>query len=846
MDNPADQIWELRIHGVGDSPPESILPTAGDDTPPPPATPPAMKLVAGDDITGFYQYETLPPGADPRFLVEAFSWGQLTSGARAAIKDLRRAAWGLLLPFALMNFAIWARPKVHDGPGDKGSAFWLAGLVRVLALTSTISIILTAAGVGMDELAWQCQGRCSHAIKGLAWLSSAKLTVHGRLPLVGAVVPLLVLAVIVVVVSQTFQYEAVVPVASRPASARLVEPGPGHEATARPHPMQDNEFWRGRPLVAALRLPHVAVGLATIAHVLAASTWSWRRFDYDTPVNHVRRATVLTAEAVSWAALVVVILAVAAVLLVGSTTDRQREVKMARACGWAALILSGLLLVPAVVVAWLGHGPTVSVPINGPDGSPAALPGFEATLRFLYLVQFILLAVCFAVNVRAARAAARDRRATRRANGESDAPAPDDPVWRGWGTTLFAGAGWVVGSVFTAAVLLGGAWWLNENDDGTHLRARVSTTVQWAAIGFTLGAVIVVVVGVCAGLTWKKRRKTGYDEIVPSLLTDDTDHQRQAARLASSWRGTHLFDGYSALSFLGWLAVLFFVVLCLGAAVAVVNLARGFEGHTAWTPVRTPQTSVVGLTDPVRSKEHVHLHDVLSVLANAGGWIAVGFLLGVVLLLGVLYRTESARRTFGVLWDITTFWPRAAHPFGPPCYAERAVPQLITRVSALPERKLILAGHSQGGLIAAACLFQLTPARRRSIHLFTYGTQLTRYYGRAFPAFFGREARAQLAGCLPPKTSAEQPEPLWPAWTSLWRPTDPLGWPINGKADREDEAMKEKRSTRSAKDIEVTDPQDYAPTGGEVIDPKVRQHSGYPLSPEYVEQRKQAADLLDG
>src|SRR5205823_4988241 len=66
-----------------------------------------------------------------------------------------------------------------------------------------------------------------------------------------------------------------------------------------------------------------------------------------------------------------------------------------------------------------------------------------------------------------------------------------------------------------------------------------------------------------------------------------------------------------------------------------------------------------------------------SVYGGTVGVIAIGLFL--VQMRSALLHA-NARKRFGTLWDVGTFWPRACHPFAPPCYAERSIPELVTRV----------------------------------------------------------------------------------------------------------------------------------------------------------------------
>jgi hypothetical protein len=168
----------------------------------------------------------------------------------------------------------------------------------------------------------------------------------------------------------------------------------------------------------------------------------------------------------------------------------------------------------------------------------------------------------------------------------------------------------------------------------------------------------------------------------------------------------------------------------------------------------------------------------LQQVAKIGGTIGV---FATVFFLGVLRSAlvnASKRRRFGLIWDVGTFWPRACHPFGPPCYAERSVPEVVDRIRRLvgdrvraagdpglaqedaelrgrqPDDPLeqhspvLLTGYSQGTPISIAVMAQLPQDVRAEMSLLTLAAPIRRLYGRAFPAYFGPDQLAKVHGHL--------------------------------------------------------------------------------------------------
>ena len=130
------------------------------------------------------------------------------------------------------------------------------------------------------------------------------------------------------------------------------------------------------------------------------------------------------------------------------------------------------------------------------------------------------------------------------------------------------------------------------------------------------------------------------------------------------------------------------------------------------------------------------------VIRNLGVAIAGLVLPALMAFLYSAWSDPTKRRTIGVLWDVGTFWPRSYHPLSPPCYTERAVPELQRRMWWLHDNggRVMLIAHSQGAVLATAALVQ-PGCRPEGDHpaLITFGSPVCKLYSWGFPAYFDQE-----------------------------------------------------------------------------------------------------------
>jgi pimeloyl-ACP methyl ester carboxylesterase len=192
--------------------------------------------------------------------------------------------------------------------------------------------------------------------------------------------------------------------------------------------------------------------------------------------------------------------------------------------------------------------------------------------------------------------------------------------------------------------------------------------------------------------------------------------------------------------------------------------------------------------------------------AIAGAYLATLATFAFIAYLRSAVTDPAARKRVGFLWDVVTFWPRACHPLGPPSYAERSIPEVVTRIRrivgdvavapddpALAQQQaevydagpephyrerhtdLLLVGYSQGTPIATAVVAQLPDHVRARVSLLTLASPVRRLYGRTFPAYFGTAEMATFEERLTRDDEV--------CWVNLVRETDYIGGWVVRPAD---------------------------------------------------------------
>lgn len=722
---------------------------------------PRTVRISGDETAAVFRRtedadaEKRPDDYRGKPVPEAYVWCNLTSGNGS------RALWLLLLPFMVVNLAHWMRPTSRR---MRRTVRMYGLLVRLTGLTLTVLLVAAACEVAIDLTAWQCAGTpaCAADRSWLGFLATDASghggwwSQPGRRLAFAAVLPAALTGLLWYLSQRTWSaYESQTPL---PHQADPEEE-PGRTALGKPG------FWYGRRLVARLRAAHTAAGLLTVAAAVGASA-----------ARHDRRTGgPALLDAIGWILDVAMVLGGGIVVLVvwrrgrsENKLDRHLDEKLIRRLPLGAL---ALLVLTLLYAGW-----------SRPDWtSEGRLPG-NATFGGIALVQGLLV-IALAVVARVLYRTAPDPRT----------------ALRGFAGPAVAMLACALGGVMSGGGAQRVADWLDgagEPGSGGSIDGP-PVLLTWQAS--VIPPLLVVVAALCGWLgvrTWRRARRDR--PTIPLEYPGEPKDAARSRRIAGTRARAALTDRAPLL-----VGITSAVTLLLGAGALV----------GAWVSEKVPSEAAQGLP--------LFLEGAVETSQALGSWlIGFGFILFVTWGRRA-YRDKSARRTIGILWDVGTFWPRAAHPFAPPCYAERAVPDLTwrmhtwTRATRATGGRLVISGHSQGSVLAAAAAWQLWPSVRKRVALLTYGSPLERLYGRWFPAHFGPAALGSLHREVD-------------CWRNLHRATDPIGGPV--RIVPGDDGPQVDRD-------ELKDPLVYGRTEEHPLPAPILGHSDYQADPAFAEER---------
>ncbi|WP_320783819.1 hypothetical protein [Streptomyces sp. CRN 30] len=736
-----------------------------------------------DDADAESRPEDRPEDRRGKPVPEAYVWCNLTSGNGS------RALWLLLLPFMVVNLAHWMRPTTS---GRRRTVRLYGLLVRLAGLSLTVLLVAAACEVALDLAAWQCAGTpaCARDHTWLGFLSpdvsgGGWWSAPGRRLALASLVPAALTALLWYLSHRTWRtYES-----QQPMRYETVREEAEHTALNRPG------FWYGRRLVARLRAAHTAAGFLTIAAAVGTSA-----------ARHDRApGGPALLDVLGW--LLNAALAAGAVVVVGVVCRRGRSERRLDRRVDRALVRH---LPAASIAVWVLA--LVYAGWSRPEWTSAGrLPG-DMTFGGITLAQSLLVVVLGVVAHLLYRSHPDPRTAMRGLAGPAVA--------------MLACA---LGGVMTGGVAQRVADWLNGTGDTAVLGPPVLLTWQASVIPPLL-VVVVLLVGWLAWRTAVLRRRelaavereygleveaegrgrgrgkaaAGKDPDAGPTTESDDSERRDSARtrhIARTRAMAALTDRAPRI-----VGIVSTVTLLLGVGAL---LGATLTGKVPGEAARGTYPFVEGAAQTAQA---------------LGSWlIGFGFLLFVTWGRRA-YKDASARRTIGILWDVGTFWPRAAHPFAPPCYAERAVPDLTWRMETWTRDtggRLVLSGHSQGSVLAAAAAWQLSPEVRGRIALLTYGSPLERLYGRWFPAHFGPHALGSLHREID-------------CWRNLYRHTDPIGGPVRLHGDSGPEVDAEP----------FRDPLAYGRTRAHPLPAPVLGHSDYQADPAFARERERLLDRI--
>jgi len=774
---------------------------------------PSALQVAGDAVAGFYRRWT--PDGPGRLSVpwklEAYSWGGLTEAPLAS------ALWLLMAPFMMYNLAFFMLPPAA-GARDARWHELARVLLRLLALAATVQFAGAAMSVTTSTVAWQAASRQHPPLPTwLGWFE--EWTAGWRIALSMVAVTAVIALLWWASVATARKYEARTSTAVSDLQTRLPLAKPG--------------FWRGQALVTRQGKLHVAAALAAVALIAAL------------PAGQ--------PPAARWppAVFAAVVLAAAACSLVLRLADHKRVTleEKGEPAGRGPDIWCQALLA-AGLVALVGTALAAGLTDRQPGSQAGALPGLTYFMAALLLVQaalLILLAAAVTVLARGNREAVQEA------------------FLGGKLAILVALLGVLLGGLLTGVICLGLTRLVGtpvpsgfQFTGGT----RDPLTLPWPVYAF--GAAPLGVLGgggLAALLLYRRYRRRCGEYVKPggngAWSPVANAYKDSTARAANGGDGDDgAFSGNRGRIAKGW--AVGEMVEGDGTAVMLAVIGGGVLVLLG--------TEIAAAVSAGRPGSPLLLDGRLHGLASLIAWVGTLVVGWLVWLLRQTYSNAARRKTIGALWDVGTFWPRAVHPLASPCYAERAVPELVDRIRLLTGREgagagdvpplqraagqlntppgsprvppgpVLITGYSQGAVIAPAVVAQLPRKTLDFAALLTLACPARRLYGRAFPAYYGARQLETLRQGLTVQGS-QQP----PRWQNLCRRSDFIG----SYAFTDIFAGPPAGQLLDGLDQQCLDPVILVPDG-DPAPPPIHRHSGWWQDPRTSEAARELVDLLRG
>jgi hypothetical protein len=803
---------ELRVHGVSGTPTEETL------------SDPHPIQVAGDTETRFMRSGLASTPVEPAIVVaeslaaepkverhhrilEAYHWGRLTAGSAT------NALYMTLIPFLLVNVAYWTVPHATCWQEKEGGRTTVIAnthllirtvhvVIKLFALALSLELLNAAMLISLDLFAWQFGGYAQDDPKP-AWygrlLASGPFAAPSRALVLGAV--------LCFAVTSFFSYFG------RSRWDRTMAAPAAGQGQGMLGPFAHPQFWTKRDAGQGMRRLHVAAMRAVLA-----STMAWVTILRGGTKQPTTLLYVLGGLGLGILGTVVVLVIVSEWWPGGRDVphDEEQFTAFANLARWLSrftLVVLGVVL----VVVWFGPSAWASarrlqLPV---------LQGGQWTVGLVQLGLALLLGVLL-VCVRITRggkgtlavdvpgpapdlppaggAAAPDRFAS----WPDPAPIGDDesdwsrgfrPALAGQVPLVLVMLSWELAATLTAGLtillarVLGTPVTTAAIDRSGHVRPGdwlVLPETYWGvSLLWAVGSAVLVLVGV---IFWFVHGRPSWRQLIrdEQVLVDAqldpaaTDGPGGPATQARSKVGANVAKARIRGRLLKrWAIRVFAGAAAYMALVVVVGLGYQWfiSAHPHWVSEQRARAAWLN------SLLDLFTQDVNGGVAWVGSWLLVAVAGGLVMLGRSAYKSPDMRRRTGTFFDVACFWPRAAHPFAAPCYGERAVPDLVERIESLlglppsdgddeaaPEdqRRVILAGHSQGSLICLSVVMQLYgrygAKSLRRLSLMTYGSQLQWVFPRVFPSYVGYWEQA-----------VTRSQVLDGRWRNMYRPTDPIG-----------------------------------------------------------------------